>query len=184
MFDGKVGLWLIVETVEAVRKIKNRPKGTEITTPIEMTNDIYERMLTHHVIPVIKRSWPVFYFYRAFLQVKMRWLLSKIMHRPTVRPTAQLCKQAAASGGDWKITFANRPPRSLDLGLFNSLQSLQYKKLIKGIVDLIKAVEDAYEEMNSATTNKCFLTLQSVMEASMLVGGGNSYKIPTFAKMR
>ncbi|KAG6947498.1 hypothetical protein JG687_00016064 [Phytophthora cactorum] len=33
------------------------------------------------------------------------------------------------------------------------------------------------EEMDSVTTIKCFLTLQSVLEASMLVRGGNSYDI-------
>jgi hypothetical protein len=57
-FDGKVGLWPVVETKLAVRSSKNRPKGTPVTTPVEMTKDVYESMLSEHVIPAIKRVWP------------------------------------------------------------------------------------------------------------------------------
>ncbi|KAG6948017.1 hypothetical protein JG687_00015738 [Phytophthora cactorum] len=57
-FDGKVGLWPVVETKLAVRNSKNRPKGTPVTTPNEMTDDVYGRMLTQLVIPAIKRVWP------------------------------------------------------------------------------------------------------------------------------
>ncbi|KAG6962244.1 hypothetical protein JG688_00008686, partial [Phytophthora aleatoria] len=57
-FDGKVGLWPVVETRLAVRNSKNRPKGTPVTTPNEMTKYVYGRMLTQLVIPAIKRVWP------------------------------------------------------------------------------------------------------------------------------
>lgn len=89
--------------------------------------------------------------------------------------------------GGWNITFENQPPRSpdfnvLDLGFFNSLQTLQYKKRVFNINELIGAVQTAYKELEPATIDKCFLTLQSVMEAAMLDRGGNNFKIPHLKK--
>jgi hypothetical protein len=100
-------------------------------------------------------------------------------HRAADRTVVKL----AATAGDWSIKFVNQPPRSpdfnvLDLGWFDLLQSLQYKKQTRDVDGLIEAVYAAFEVMDSGTTNKCFLTLQSVMEASMLVAGGNSYDLP------
>nr|KAE8941616.1 hypothetical protein PF009_g8593 [Phytophthora fragariae] len=41
----------------AVHNSKKWPKGTPGTTPVELTKGVYERMLTHHVIPALKRVW-------------------------------------------------------------------------------------------------------------------------------
>lgn len=89
--------------------------------------------------------------------------------------------------GGWKITFENQPPRSPDfnvpdLGFFNSLQTLQYKKRMFNINELIDAVQTAYKELEPVTIDKCFLTLQSVMEATMLDRGGNNFKVPHLKK--
>ncbi|KAE9035595.1 hypothetical protein PR002_g7503 [Phytophthora rubi] len=54
--DGKVGLRPVVETKLAVRNSKNRPKGTPVMTPVEMTKHVYEHV--QHVIPAINRVWP------------------------------------------------------------------------------------------------------------------------------
>ncbi|KAG6616892.1 transposon protein, putative, Mariner sub-class [Phytophthora cinnamomi] len=175
-FDGKVGLWPVVKTKLAVRSSKNLPKGTPVTTPVEMTKDVYERMLTQHVIPAIKRVWPG----KEEVTIQQD-------NAPPHRASGRTAVKAAAAAGGWSIKFANQPPLSpdfnvLDLGWFNSLQSLQYKKHMRDVDGLIAAVKAAFEEMVSTTNNKCFLTLQSVLEASMLVGGGNSYNIPHLKK--
>ncbi|KAG6953681.1 hypothetical protein JG687_00012250 [Phytophthora cactorum] len=70
----------------------------------------------------------------------------------------------------------------LDLGWFNPLQSLQYNKQTRDVDRLIEAVCAAFDEMDSAITNKCFLTLKRVLQASMLVRGINSYDIAHLKK--
>jgi len=67
--------------------------------------------------------------------------------------------KAAAAAGGRAITFANEPPRSLDinvldLGWFNAQQSLQYENQSRDVDGLIGALSKAFEEMDSSTTNK------------------------------
>ncbi|KAG6609427.1 uncharacterized protein IUM83_00800 [Phytophthora cinnamomi] len=113
-----------------------------------MTKDVYERMLTQHVIPAIKR-----------VEVTIQQ-----DNAPPHRASGRNAVKAAAAAGGWSIKFANQPPLSpdfnvLDLGWFDSLQSLQYRKQTRDVDGLIAAVKAAFEEMVSTTTNKCFLTL-------------------------
>jgi hypothetical protein len=60
----------------------------------------------------------------------------------------------------------------LDLGFFNSLQSLSYDRVSRNLDDLIANV----------TLNRVFLTLQGCMIEVMKDGGGNRYKIPHMDK--
>ncbi|KAG2849544.1 hypothetical protein PC112_g188 [Phytophthora cactorum] len=154
-FDGKVGLWHVVETRLAICNSKKRPKGTPVTIPIEMTKYVYKRMLTQHVIPAIKRVWP-----------DKKLVLIQQDNAPPHRASA------AAKPG----------LQVLDLGWFNPLQSLQYNKQTRDVDRLIEAVCAAFDEMDSAITNKCFLTLKRVLQASMLVRGINSYDIAHLKK--
>jgi hypothetical protein len=66
----------------------------------------------------------------------------------------------------------------LDLGNFNAIQSLQHRKLAYNIDSPIKAVEGSFLELEVKTLEKCFLTLQAVMEQIVLAEGGNSYDLP------
>ncbi|ETO99846.1 hypothetical protein F441_22730 [Phytophthora nicotianae CJ01A1] len=63
---------------------------------------------------------------------------------------------AAGLEGGWSIRLIFQPPNSpdlnaLDLGLFASLQSIQYQLPIYSIEDLIDAVDDAYMQMSTDT---------------------------------
>ncbi|KAJ8514845.1 hypothetical protein ON010_g18633 [Phytophthora cinnamomi] len=71
---------------------------------------------------------------------------------PPHRASGRTAVKAAAAAGGWSIKFANQPSLSpdfneLDLGWFNSLQSLQYKKQTRDVDGLIAAVKAALEEM-------------------------------------
>ena len=57
-FDGKIGCWPIVERMEARRSSRNRPRGTMIVKPVNVTRDIYRTMLLEKVIPAIKQKFP------------------------------------------------------------------------------------------------------------------------------
>lgn len=59
---------------------------------------------------------------------------------------------------------------------FNSIQSLQYRKPTNSIDGLINAVEEAYARLERKTLDKCFVTLQKVMECILLHEGGNAHR--------
>ncbi|KAG4240085.1 hypothetical protein PC116_g11939 [Phytophthora cactorum] len=97
------------------------------------------------------------------------------------------CSESSCSNG-WLVDQDHQPAAAkpglqvLDLGWFNPLQSLQYNKQTRDVDRLIEAVCAAFDEMDSAITNKCFLTLKRVLQASMLVRGINSYDIAHLKK--
>ncbi|POM74333.1 Hypothetical protein PHPALM_8725 [Phytophthora palmivora] len=57
-FDGKIGIWPIVEQAVAQRASKNRAKGAHITKNVSMTRAIYTKMLREKVFPAIREKWP------------------------------------------------------------------------------------------------------------------------------
>jgi hypothetical protein len=99
-------------------------------------------------------------------------------------PHASAAAAVADSNLDgWRVEIRRQPPRSpdlniLDLGFFNAIQSLQHTKRTTSVKTLIDAVCEAFAEMEVRTLEKCFLTLQCVMEQIMLVKGGNNYELP------
>ncbi|ETO83189.1 hypothetical protein F444_02738, partial [Phytophthora nicotianae P1976] len=96
---------------------------------------------------------------------------------------------AAGLEGGWSIRLIFQPPNSpdlnaLDLGLFASLQSIQYHLPIYSIEDLIDAVDDAYMQISTDTIDDIFLTLQACMLCVLEEDGGNHYKLPHLGKAK
>jgi len=74
---------------------------------------------------------------------------------------------AARMEGGWSIQLKNQPPNSpdlniLDLGFFNTIQSLQYEKAPRGIDELIAAAVDSFHGITSEKLDNSFLTLQKL----------------------
>ena len=65
----------------------------------------------------------------------------------------------------------------LDLGYFNSLQTLQYTTLVKNEEELALAVFKAWDMLNPDFLRKIWYTLQRTMDLIMSVNGNNNYKI-------
>jgi hypothetical protein len=85
------------------------------------------------------------------------------------------------------IRLINQPANSpdlnvLDLGFFNSLQSLSYDRVSRNLDDLIANVTNEFDNYDPDTLNRVFLTLQGCMIEVMKDGGGNRYKIPHMDK--
>ncbi|KAG6941546.1 hypothetical protein JG687_00019583, partial [Phytophthora cactorum] len=94
---------------------------------------------------------------------------------------------AAGLQGGWKIRVVCQPPRSpdcniLDLGFFNAIQAMQYKKPTNQIDSPIGSVGEAFRLINSTTLDACFLTLQKVMESIIVHEGGNNFSLPRVRK--
>jgi len=57
-FDGKIGIWPIIERVPAQRTSRARPAGTLVTKTKNVNKEIYRRLLLEKVIPAIKTKFP------------------------------------------------------------------------------------------------------------------------------
>jgi len=95
----------------------------------------------------------------------------------------------AGTSDGWNIRLLCQPPNSpdlnvLDLGYFNALQSMQIKNNSKNVEEIIATVKEAYHEMNMATLDNIFITLQKFMECILLTEGSNRYKKPHICKSK
>ncbi|KAG4231800.1 hypothetical protein PC116_g19947 [Phytophthora cactorum] len=93
----------------------------------------------------------------------------------------------AGQEGGWDIRMVSQLLRSpdmnvLDLGFFNSLQSLQHKTPTFDTDGMIAAVEASFAKVGSRTLDKCFLTLQKVLGTVIACKGGNNYSLPRVRK--
>ena len=87
------------------------------------------------------------------------------------------------------MEFPNQPPNSpdfnvLDLVFFNSVQALQHQYTPKNIYDLVAITEGEFSDLDSMKLNNVFLSYNLAMESSMMVGGGNNYKLHHIGKAK
>ncbi|ETN19672.1 hypothetical protein PPTG_04906 [Phytophthora nicotianae INRA-310] len=176
IWDGKIGLWPFAVYEPAERASKNRPAGTLEIKTYSVGREIYHQALCRMVIPRIKEVWPS----------GKRVVLQHDNAKPHVAADDPEVV-AACSLGNWNMKICPQPANSPDfnandLGFFNSLQSLQYKKRAKTIEDLVNNVDSAFKELHYTKLDSVFRTLQSVLQASMRVDGCNKYNIPHLSK--
>ncbi|VFR00938.1 unnamed protein product [Cuscuta campestris] len=181
LWDGKIGIFSFTENLRAKRKSKNRPKGVMEVKPItSVTKEVTKDMLINTVIPAIHEKWPT--------------QMSKDIHiqQDNARPHIQGVDcdfMAAANRNGFHITLNNQPPNSpdlnvLDLGFFRAIQSLKDQCAPTTVVELIEAVEGAYNALSPECLNKVWLSYQQVMTKVMEHEGNNNYKLPHMGKDR
>ncbi|KAF0717577.1 Aste57867_2222 [Aphanomyces stellatus] len=174
-FDGKLGVWPFVKVEPAEQSRKNRPRGTLITSPQNVTGEVYREMILRKVIPSIKANLP---------GARSREI---VLQQDNAGPHSQMTTQFLKSQGVRGVVVAPQPPNSpdfnvLDLGFFHSIQSLQHHKRTRNIEELVGAVGEALFEFPVETLSKTFITLQKVMETSISIRGGNEFKLPHMKK--
>ncbi|GMF34054.1 unnamed protein product [Phytophthora fragariaefolia] len=180
-WDGRIGLWPVVETYTTQRASVNRPAGVEELRPVSITRKTSRRMLIDNLIPAIKARWPQ-------NQKHMHIRLQQDNARPHVDEDDTLVLSAGCSDG-WTITLSNQPAQSpdlnsLDLGFFSSIQSLQCRTVPRTTEELIAEVRRAFNSTTADTLNKTFLTLQLVMRQIMNCGGHNDFRLGHMHKDR
>ena len=57
-FDGKIGIWPIIETAPVKRSSANLPAGTLVIQNVTMTREVYVRMLEEKLFLAIRKLWP------------------------------------------------------------------------------------------------------------------------------
>ena len=162
LFDGKIGICPFFYQEEAKQNSKNRAKGTLETKAVtSVTKDDVRQLLLDKVIPAIKSKWPA-----------RKWNLPVIIQQDNAKPHCAIDDPAlvkAMTENIWKISFQYQPPNStdvnvLDLGYFNSIQSLQHKKVPRTIDELISAVNESFLELTSESLQNAYLSLQIAID--------------------
>ena len=146
---------------------------------INVNSAVYGDLLFDKILPAIKKKWPRMY---KTLPIVVQ---DDNAGCHTIRARTAFAKAAKKDG--FNIIVSSQPARSpdfniLDLGFFNSIQSLQYKKRPKDIDDLICKVENAFEETLPDTLDNVFYSLMGTMMAPLRVNGDNTYKLDRFNK--
>ncbi|XP_047079445.1 uncharacterized protein LOC124690046 [Lolium rigidum] len=159
-FDGKIGTWAFIKETPAVKKSKNREKGTIEIKPVKVTRDVMRNYLCELVIPAIQDKWPDEDEGRTIF-------IQQDNAKPHVLPHDEGFRQAVAQT-DLDIKLLQQPPNSpdlnvLDLCFFRSLQSLTDTSAPNNIRELIHGVEEEYRNYEVNKLSRSFITLQSCM---------------------
>ncbi|KAG3027751.1 hypothetical protein PC128_g633 [Phytophthora cactorum] len=143
--------------------------------------EVCKDYLLTKVFPAIKAQWP---------RKDRRQIIfvQQDNAKPHVAPSDPDVVEAGTKEG-WNIRLLCQAPNSpdlncLDLGVFASMQSIQYRLPRKGIDALIASVEDFFRKLKTDTVDDIFLTLQACMLAVLQEEGGNLYKIPHLGKAK
>jgi hypothetical protein len=123
----------------AQRRSINHPAGTLAVKPItSITRDVIRDFMINKVLPAIREKWPREEINQSiFIQQD-----NAPSHLEVNDPV--FCE--AAKQGGFDIRLIGQPPKSpdmniLDLGFFRAIQSIQYKKHVKIVEDLVPVVQ-------------------------------------------
>ncbi|XP_057792560.1 uncharacterized protein LOC131009281 [Salvia miltiorrhiza] len=181
IFDGKLGIFPFITEEAAKRNSKNRIKGTMEVKPIpNITKNVMRDCMITQMVPHFKTKWPEFASKDIFIQQDNA--------KPHIKPDdPEFVAVARQDGFNFQLVCqpANSPDTNVnDLGFFRAIQTLKDQKPAKNVEELLKNVQDAYEEYPPEKLNHVFLTLQSCYQEIIKDKGGNNYKIPHMNKER
>ena len=178
-FDGKIGMFPLVDEILAKRNSVNRPAGTPILSPLSLTAEEYLIQITQPGGLLDK------------IKDKMPWMQNftiKIQHdnaKPHVGKGNDFYLNVAGYEDGWDIKLFTQPSQSpdlnvLDLSLFHSLQRGADK--IRGpgktLVDIRNSVLEYWNNFDAAKLLRSFAVLAEIKRQILLAGGKNTYKIP------
>lgn len=179
-WDGKLGIWPIGHKKRAERNSVNRAAGTWVWENENITQEVYRKLLIEKLLPAIQAKWPrVNQFGR--IRIQQDGAKSHIHDNDEAFATAAL-----EQGLDVRLYTqpANSPDLNLlDLGFFRAIQSFN-DACPTTELQLIEAVEEAYDMYPREKINRTWLTLQTCMNEIIKIGGDNDYKIPHMNKAR
>ena len=172
-------MWPFVREVPAQRRSDNRPKGTLETKAIKVDKKVMREFIIDKVLPAIVDAWPE-------KDPGEVIFIQQDNAKPHIFPTDPDFLAAVAKIG-LDIRLIQQPARSpdlnvLDLGFFNSLQSITNRLTPKTLQDLIKGVLEEFQAYDATKLNKIFLSLQACCLEIMNHSGGNKYKLPHLHK--
>ena len=151
------------------------------TKPIQsITKEHIRATLITNVLPTIRAKWPQGLSKHIYIQ------------QDNVKPhiaynDREFLEEAMKDG--FYIQLVQQPPNSpdmnvLDLGFFRSIQALQYQKVAYNVTQLLRAVNNAFDNLSPQCLRFVFITLQACMIEIMKRQGGFDYHIPHMNKTK
>ncbi|CAM9544573.1 unnamed protein product, partial [Choristocarpus tenellus] len=118
-FDGKIGIWSIVDTQVTQHSSKHRPKGSKMLVPATVVGKRYKKLMIEDVIPAIKALMPSPEGHTAFMQ----------QDRAKPHTKGGIVEGIEEAVGD-NIAIETHPANSTDLnvndlGFFHSIELLR-----------------------------------------------------------
>jgi len=175
-FDGKIGIWPFAKEEPCKNNSKNRPKGTLVFTPYNVTSETYMDMILNNLIPAIKQkmSWHEGSSYRIYIQQD-----GAKPHTGMGSPEALYA--SINTDPNWKFDIVTQPAQSPDLNkndlcFFSSLQADAEKiKEGKDFRGIFNAVKKAYDDYETEKLSRVDALLFETMRNILMDGGGNQY---------
>ncbi|CAN0260747.1 unnamed protein product, partial [Pylaiella littoralis] len=150
-FTGKLGIFPFTKQRVARRNSRNRAAGTLETKCVEVTKEVFKKkVVVEAIIPAIKACWPGGRGRAIYIQQD---------NAPSHRINDDLDVVAACTADGWNIKLINQPSNSpdtniLDLGFFNSIQSLQDRTTPRTVDELIAEVKRAFHAQTPTILGK------------------------------
>ena len=149
------------------------------TKTVEATKEVYKRKMLEEVFPAIKREWPG--SPGTVLVQKDNAPAHRINNDPDII--------AAGTADGWDIKLINQPANSpdtniLDLGFFNSIQSLQDRTTLSTVDELVTEVRRIFDAQQPAVLGRVWTTYQAVLQEIMLAKGTTPLRFPPSTSKR
>jgi hypothetical protein len=117
--------------------------------------------LINKVLDAIDRRWP--------RELRGQTIYIQQDNAPSHVPVNDEEFKTAVARTGLDIQLINQPANSpdlnvLDLGFFNSLQSLTYDRIFRNLDELIANVENKFANYDADTLNRVFLTLHGMFD--------------------
>ncbi|XP_057548303.1 uncharacterized protein LOC130826748 [Amaranthus tricolor] len=129
----------------AKRSSKNRKRGELETKPIQsITKEHIRAMLITNVLPTIRAKWPAGLSKQIYIQQDNA--------KPHIAHNDREFLEEAMKDG-FNIQLVQQPPNfpdmnMLDLDFFRSIQALQYQKAAYNVTKLLRAVNNAFQNLS------------------------------------
>jgi hypothetical protein len=172
--------------IEAAKRDSiNRKKGTLITKPLNVNNNIYYDYFTTKIIPVIKARFPRGHDPNITIGIQHDNALS---HFGINDPRwVDFINNHNNNNNGLKFSLKEQPPNSpdtntLDLSFFASVQSMKWgMSPAKNVDTLTDNVELAYQQYDPHALDRAWISHQSCLN-EILACNGNHYKLPHLGK--
>jgi hypothetical protein len=180
-FNGKIGLYPIVEQGYAKRSSYLRRAGEPVTISVSMKRDVYKDFIFNKLLPDIAVNCP-FQMRRQTIYIQHD---NAPPHKLNEEEVKERCREL---GIDCEFYFqpAQSPDLNIcDLSFFPAIQSLFHKiEQEKTLPAIIKAVDVAFNNYDPNNLNRAFISLQMNYNEVLKHGGCNLYKMPHMSKAK
>ncbi|CAM9642581.1 unnamed protein product [Discosporangium mesarthrocarpum] len=170
-FDGKIGIWPIVDTKVAQPTSKHRAKGTKVLVLAMVDGERYKKLMIEALIPAIKACMPRPEGHTVFVQQDGAMPHTKVGIIETI--------EEAVRGDNVKETQSDNSP-DLDVNDLRFFYSIHQLKEYAGVTNTqeLEVTAEAFDVYHRDTLERVWQSLFALYGEVLGSKGDNVYKIP------